>query len=325
MSIFLVDVRQALASGLTMRPISNMVNHETHELFFDDLEIPVENRIGEEGRGFKYLLDGLNAERTLVAAECLGDAYWFIEKVSKYVNERIVFDRPIGQNQGVQFPIARAWVNLQAADLMRFHAAALFDAVAVRRRSEHGQAAGPPTYRGRPPSVCSSTAASALRRNTTWNASLGNPPLPVAPISTNMILAYGPNTCSICRVPSKVRSHENPAGRYRRSTPSAPFCTRQLADLGARVIKVERPGTGDFARAYDERVKGLASHFVWSNRSKESLTLDVKHPQAQTVLAHLLQGRRVVQNLAPGAAAAGRVASLPPAARPSCAYLGYGP
>jgi acyl-CoA dehydrogenase len=128
MSIFLVDVKQAMAKGMTVRPIPNMVNHETNELFFDNLEIPVENMIGEVGKGFKYILDGLNAERTLIAAECIGDAYWFIEKVVKYTSERIVFDRPIGKNQGVQFPIARAWVNLQAADLMRFKAASLFDA-----------------------------------------------------------------------------------------------------------------------------------------------------------------------------------------------------
>ena len=128
MSIFLVDVKQAMAGGMTVRPIPNMVNHETNELFFDNLEIPAENLIGEEGKGFKYILDGLNAERTLIAAECIGDAHWFIEKVVKYTSERIVFDRPIGKNQGVQFPIARAWVNLQAADLMRFKAASLFDA-----------------------------------------------------------------------------------------------------------------------------------------------------------------------------------------------------
>ncbi|MDB5874525.1 MAG: acyl-CoA dehydrogenase [Ramlibacter sp.] len=128
MSIFIVDIRDAIEQGMTVRPIANMVNHETNELFFDNLEIPAENLIGQEGKGFKYLLDGLNAERTLIAAECIGDAHWFIEKVTKYANERIVFDRPIGRNQGVQFPIARAWVNLQAADLMRFKAASLFDA-----------------------------------------------------------------------------------------------------------------------------------------------------------------------------------------------------
>ena len=128
MSIFLVDLREAIGKGLTVRPILNMVNHETNELFLDNLEIPEENLIGEEGRGFKYILDGLNAERTLIAAECIGDGYWFIDKVTKYVNERIVFGRPIGQNQGVQFPIAKAYINIEAANLMRFKACSLFDA-----------------------------------------------------------------------------------------------------------------------------------------------------------------------------------------------------
>ncbi|MDF3886035.1 acyl-CoA/acyl-ACP dehydrogenase [Cupriavidus basilensis] len=128
MSIFLVDLREAIGKGMTVQPIINMVNHETNELFFDNLEIPAEKLIGEEGKGFKYILDGLNAERTLIAAECIGDGYWFIDKVTKYVNERIVFGRPIGQNQGVQFPIAKAFVNVEAASLMRFEAANLFDA-----------------------------------------------------------------------------------------------------------------------------------------------------------------------------------------------------
>jgi acyl-CoA dehydrogenase len=128
MSIFVVDLRDAIGKGLTVRPILNMVNHETNELFFENLEIPAENLIGEEGKGFKYILDGLNAERTLIAAECIGDGYWFIDKVTKYVNERVVFGRPIGQNQGVQFPIAKAYVNIEAANLMRYRACELFDA-----------------------------------------------------------------------------------------------------------------------------------------------------------------------------------------------------
>ena len=128
MSIFIVDLRDAVGQGLTVRPILNMVNHETNELFFENLEIPAENLIGTEGQGFKYLLDGLNAERTLIAAECVGDGHWFIEHVTKYVNERVVFGRPIGQNQGVQFPIAEAYIELQAADLMRWKACELFDA-----------------------------------------------------------------------------------------------------------------------------------------------------------------------------------------------------
>ncbi|MEI8035139.1 MAG: acyl-CoA dehydrogenase family protein, partial [Betaproteobacteria bacterium] len=127
MSIFLVDLRESIGRGLTVTPIRNMVNHETNQLFFDNLEIPVENLIGEEGKGFKYILDGLNAERILIAAECIGDGYWFIDRARQYANERVVFDRPIGQNQGIQFPIARAYVNIEAANLMRYRAAALFD------------------------------------------------------------------------------------------------------------------------------------------------------------------------------------------------------
>jgi acyl-CoA dehydrogenase len=127
MSIFLVDVRSALGKGLTLRPIRNMVNHETFEAFFDNLEIPAENLIGEEGKGFKYILDGLNAERALIAAECIGDGYWFVDKATRYANERIVFERPIGKNQGVQFPIAESYVEVEAANLMRWRACELFD------------------------------------------------------------------------------------------------------------------------------------------------------------------------------------------------------
>jgi acyl-CoA dehydrogenase len=128
MSIFLVDLLAAIGKGLTVRPIRNMVNHETNELFFDNLEIPAENRIGEEGKGFKYILDGLNAERTLIAAECIGDGYWFIDRVAKYVKDRVIFGRPIGQNQGVQFPIAESYIEVEAANLMRWKACELFDA-----------------------------------------------------------------------------------------------------------------------------------------------------------------------------------------------------
>ena len=127
MSIFMVDLRAAEKSGMTVRPILNMVNHETNELFFENLEIPEENLIGEEGKGFKYILDGLNAERTLIAAECIGDGYWFLDRVTSYVKDRNVFGRPIGQNQGVQFPIADAYIEVEAANLMRWKACELFD------------------------------------------------------------------------------------------------------------------------------------------------------------------------------------------------------
>ena len=128
MSIFLVDLRQAIGKGMEVRPIPNMVNHETNELFFDNLELPAESLIGEEGKGFRYILDGLNAERTLIAAECIGDGRWFVERARDYASERQVFGRPIGQNQGVQFPIAEAHIEVEAADLMRWRACREYDA-----------------------------------------------------------------------------------------------------------------------------------------------------------------------------------------------------
>ena len=127
MSIFIVNLKDAIGKGMEIQPIANMVNHETNEVFFDNLEIPAENLIGEEGQGFKYILDGLNAERVLIAAECIGDAYWFVDKARRYANERVVFDRPIGKNQGIQFPIADAYIETEAANLMRFKACELFD------------------------------------------------------------------------------------------------------------------------------------------------------------------------------------------------------
>lgn len=128
LSIFIVDIKDAMKRGMTVRPILNMVNHETNELFFDNLEIPAETLIGEEGKGFRYILTGLNAERTLIAAECIGDGYWFTDRVTKYVGERKVFGRPIGQNQGVQFPIAEAFIEIEAANLMRYDACRRYDA-----------------------------------------------------------------------------------------------------------------------------------------------------------------------------------------------------
>lgn len=127
MSVFIVDLREAVGKGLTIRPIKTMINHSTTEIFIDDLKVPAENLIGKEGMGFRYILDGMNAERILIGAECIGDARWFIKKAVDYANERIVFDRPIGQNQGIQFPIARAYAATQAADLMVQQAATRFE------------------------------------------------------------------------------------------------------------------------------------------------------------------------------------------------------
>jgi len=128
LSVFLVDMREAVGNGLEIRPIKAMINHNTTELFFDNLRIPADSLIGQEGRGFRYILDGMNAERILVASECVGDGKWFVKKSVAYANERQVFGRPIGQNQGVQFPIARAWAELEAADMICRRAAALFEA-----------------------------------------------------------------------------------------------------------------------------------------------------------------------------------------------------
>ena len=192
MSIFLVDLHQAIGNGLSVQPIPNMVNHETNELFFDNLEIPADSLIGEEGMGFRYILDGLNAERTLIAAECIGDGRWFIDKASRYARDREVFSRPIGMNQGVQFPIAQAHIDVEAADLMRWRACHEYDS---------GQNAG-----------ASANMAKYLAAEASWKAA--NVCLQthggfgfaceydverkfretrlyqVAPISTNLILSY---------------------------------------------------------------------------------------------------------------------------------------
>jgi acyl-CoA dehydrogenase len=192
LSILLVDLRQAVGHGLTIRPIRTMMNHATTELFFDDLEVPVDALIGEEGKGFRYLIDGLNAERILIAAECIGDGRWFIERASRYAKERVVFGRPIGQNQGIQFPIARTYVNVEAADLMRMRAADLFD---------RGEACG-----------AEANMAKLLAADASWEAANVTVQTyggfgfaeeydverkfretrlyQVAPISTNLILAY---------------------------------------------------------------------------------------------------------------------------------------
>ena len=192
LSIFLVDIHEAVTSGMTVRPIDNMVNHQTNELFFDNLEIPVENLIGEEGMGFKYIMTGLNAERALIAAECIGDGYWFIDRVSAYAGEREVFGRPIGQNQGVQFPIAEAFIEVEAADLMRYKACALFDAdkpcgaeanmakyLAAKASWEAGNACI--QFHGGYGFACEYDIERKFRETRLYQ---------VAPISTNLILSY---------------------------------------------------------------------------------------------------------------------------------------
>ncbi|HEX3632842.1 MAG TPA: acyl-CoA dehydrogenase family protein, partial [Casimicrobiaceae bacterium] len=192
MSIFLVDLHQAIGKGLTVRPIANMVNHETNELFFDALEIDADTLIGEEGKGFRYILDGLNAERTLIAAECIGDGWWFINRATAYANERRVFNRPIGKNQGVQFPIAEAYVEMEAANLMRFEACRRFDA---------NQACGPQANMAKYLAAKASWEAANVCLQTHGGFGFAceydverkfreTRLYQVAPISTNLILSY---------------------------------------------------------------------------------------------------------------------------------------
>ena len=192
LSVLLIDMRKAVGNGLTIRPIRTMMNHATTELFFDDLEVPIDTLVGDEGNGFRYLIDGLNAERILIAAECIGDGRWFVDRATKYAKDRVVFNRPIGQNQGIQFPIARAHVNVEAANLMRLRAAELFD---------HGEPCG-----------AEANMAKLLAADASWEAAnvavqtyggfgfaedydierkfRETKLYQVAPISTNMILAY---------------------------------------------------------------------------------------------------------------------------------------
>ncbi|MFH6601236.1 acyl-CoA dehydrogenase family protein [Ectopseudomonas khazarica] len=192
MSIFLVDLREAIGNGLTVQPIANMVNHETNELFFDNLEIPASSLIGEEGKGFRYILDGLNAERTLIAAECIGDGRWFIEKASQYARDRVVFGRPIGQNQGVQFPIAKAHIEVEAADLMRWRACEQYD---------RGENAGASANMAKYLAAEASWAAANACLQTHGGFGFANEYdverkfretrlYQVAPISTNLIMSY---------------------------------------------------------------------------------------------------------------------------------------
>ena len=192
LSVFLVDLRTALGKGIEARPIANMVGHDTCELFIDGLELPEDSLVGAEGQGFRHILDGLNAERALIAAECIGDGRWFLAKAAAYANERVVFGRPIGQNQGVQFPIARALVNVEAASLMRFEACRLFDA---------GLACGPQANMAKLLAADASWEAANICLQTHGGFGFAvdydverkfreTRLYQIAPVSTNLILAY---------------------------------------------------------------------------------------------------------------------------------------
>ena len=192
LSVFVVDMREALGNGLTIRPIRAMINHSTTEVFFEDVRVPAENLIGEEGRGFRYILDGMNAERTLIGAECLGDATWFIETAVAYANERNVFGGPIGRNQGIQFPIAKAHAETEAARLMVYRAAELFDA---------GEPCGPEANMAKLLAADASWHAADMCMQTHGGFAFAEEYdverkfretrlYQIAPISTNLILSY---------------------------------------------------------------------------------------------------------------------------------------
>ena len=192
LSVFLVDMREVAGAGLTIRPIRTMINHAATEVFFDDLKIPADSLVGEEGKGFRYILDGMNAERILISAECVGDARWFIERASDYARNREVFDRPIGQNQGIQFPMARAYAQTEAAALMLEKAADLFDAGASCAAEANMAKMLTSEAAGAAAEMCIQTHGGygfaeeydverKFRENRLYQ---------VAPISTNMILAY---------------------------------------------------------------------------------------------------------------------------------------
>ena len=176
LSVFIVDMQAARNNGLSISPIRTMMNHSTTEVFFTDLKVPAENLIGEEGKGFRYILSGMNAERILIAAECIGDAKWFIAKASAYAKERAVFGRPIGQNQGVQFPIAKAYAAMRAAELMVKEATRKYEAGSIAAPRPTWPRCWRPTPPGKPPMpACRPMAASASPRNTTSNASSARP------------------------------------------------------------------------------------------------------------------------------------------------------
>jgi alkylation response protein AidB-like acyl-CoA dehydrogenase len=192
LSIFIVDMREAVQAGLSIRPIRTMMNHSTTEVFFDDVRVPAENLVGEEGKGFRYVLSGMNAERILIAAECIGDAKWLIDKATSYSRERIVFGRPIGQNQGIQFPIARAYAQMRAAELMVAKAAELF---------EKGADCGPEANMAKLLAADASWAAAEACVQTHGGFGFAEEYdverkfretrlYQVAPISTNLILSY---------------------------------------------------------------------------------------------------------------------------------------
>src|SRR4029079_1153088 len=249
LSVFIVDRREAKNKGLEIRPIRTMMNHATTEVFFTDMKVPAENLIGEEGKGFRYILSGMNAERILIAAECIGDAKWFIAKATAYARERVVFGRPIGQNQGIQFPIAKAYAAMRAAELMVKEATRKYEAgLDCGAEANMAKMLGADAS-GDAANACVQTHGGfAFAEEYAVERKFRETRLyQVAPISTNLILSYVAEHVlgmprSYCRFMLPVQGTTVVTLEH---ALAAPFCTRQLAELGARVIKIERPGSGD--------------------------------------------------------------------------------
>ena len=299
-------MREAKNNGLEIRPIRTMMNHATTEVFFTDMRVPAENLIGEEGKGFRYILSGMNAERILIAAECIGDAKWFIAKATAYAKERAVFGRPIGQNQGIQFPIAKAYASMRAAELMVKEATRKYEAgldcgaeanmakmLAADASWEAANACmqthGGFGFRGRirrrakvPRDAALSGGADFDQSDLVVRRRACARHAPLLLSNTHMLPLEG---LIVIAVEQAV---------------AAPFCSSRLADAGAHVIKVERP-EGDFARGYDAAAKGQSSYFVWLNRGKNSVVIDLATKEGRAELEELIAGADVLlQNLKPG-------------------------
>ena len=230
-------MRTVKDKGLTIRPIRTMMNHATTEVFFDNMQVPAENLIGEEGKGFRYILSGMNAERILIASECIGDAKWFIDKASAYAKERVLFGRPIGQNQGVQFPIARCYMQMRAAELMVHEAARLYEA---------GEDCGEQANMAKQLAAEASWAAADMCVQTHGGFGFAEEfdierkfretrLYTVAPISTNWCCPTSPSTCSACR--GRIE-HRVPTRRHGRACPGHPRLVNAKQDVDART----RPG-----------------------------------------------------------------------------------
>ena len=259
--LFMVDLHQAVGNGLTVRLIANMVTHETNELFFENLEISDDQLIGEAGKGFRYILDGLNAERTLVAAECIGDWRWFIDRARTYARDRVVFGRSIRHIQGVQFPLAEAHIEVEAADLMRLLACALFDAQQPCGAQANMAQFWPRRRRGkRAMPACRRMAASVSPRSTTWNARFARhvcskwhrcpptwswltSPSTCWASGTAGRLRRGPNgTCSSAtnRMNCSTAALSRHWRRFNESAPSTPRCVLQEGLLSPSPIRAQR-------------------------------------------------------------------------------------